>query len=118
MRILIYILPALAVAGIVYFAISRKSSPLVRRAAVIALILAGVSLAVCSVFALIQPAAGPGFSPAAPPPDTPVKPAVAADWRLLIALAAAALIFIIIIAVAARRERRRTEARAASPARW
>jgi hypothetical protein len=106
MPIFLFPLPVLAVAGILYFLISGKSVPAVRRAAVIALALVILSVLVCSVFVLGRSVAvtGPGYSPEGEIPVTPVPPP---NLTLIVGMALVFLLFVILIAIAARREQRR-----------
>jgi 4-amino-4-deoxy-L-arabinose transferase-like glycosyltransferase len=106
MPIFLLPLPVLAIAGIFYFIVSRKSTPLVRRVAIIAFILAVLTILVCSVFILSRPAAvtGPHYST-----DTgeTAPPAAPLNITLIIGTLLVFFFFVILIIVAARREQRR-----------
>jgi formate-dependent nitrite reductase membrane component NrfD len=106
MPIFLLPLPVLAMAGIFYFIVSKKSSPLIRRAAVIAFILAVLTILICSIFILSRPAAvaGPYYSPDS---DEPVTPAPPLNLALIIGILLVFLFFTVLIVVAARREKRR-----------
>jgi TRAP-type C4-dicarboxylate transport system permease small subunit len=110
MPIFLFPLPVLAMAGIFYFLVSGKSSPAVRKAALAALILAVLSILVCSVFILSRPAvvAGPNYSPDTETPAAPVPPL---NIALVIGICLVFLFFTILIAIAARREQRRRKNR-------
>jgi threonine/homoserine/homoserine lactone efflux protein len=103
-------LPVLAMAGIFYFIVSKKSSPLIRRAAIIAFILAVLTILVCSIFVLSRPVAvaGPYYSPDR---DEPVTPAPPLNFALIIGILLVFLFFAVLIAIAARREQRRKAGR-------
>jgi TRAP-type C4-dicarboxylate transport system permease small subunit len=106
MPIFLFPLPVLALAGIFYFVVSGKSAPAVRRAAIIALILALLAMLVCSVFILSHPAAVTGLS-YSPDSETPVTPVSSLNIALVIGMALIFIFFAALIAIAARREQRR-----------
>jgi hypothetical protein len=70
MLILLGIIPVLPLAMISYFAVSKHSGPRIRRAAVIALILLGVSMAVCAGLVFV----GPSFRTGSLSRDLPIAP--------------------------------------------
>jgi uncharacterized BrkB/YihY/UPF0761 family membrane protein len=106
MLVFLFPLPVLAMAGILYFIVSGKSAPSVRRAAVVAFILALLTVLVCSVFVLSRPAAaaGPDYSPGS---EIPVTPPSSLNSALIIGMILIFLFFAILIAIAARREQKR-----------
>jgi hypothetical protein len=106
MPIFLLPLPVLAMAGILYFIVSGKSAPAVRRVAVIAFILAVFTILVCSFFVLGRGTApaGPYYSPDGEDPGAPAPPpdiALAAGMILIF------IIFVIFIVLAARGEQKR-----------
>ncbi|MDR1352427.1 MAG: hypothetical protein LBK05_04000 [Treponema sp.] len=106
MPIFLLSLPVLALGGILYFIVSGRSSPAVRRAAIAAFILALLSILVCSVFVLGRPAAAAG-SVYSPDSEDPAAPAPPQDFVLAAVIILLFIFFAIFIAVAARREQKR-----------
>jgi phosphotransferase system glucose/maltose/N-acetylglucosamine-specific IIC component len=96
----------IALAFLLYFAISKKSSPMVRRLAVIALILAAMALVVSAIFIVT---ASP--QEAEPGPVTlplPAKPSAAAPkviWYELVGFCAFFLLFLLFLFALSRRNR-------------
>jgi predicted tellurium resistance membrane protein TerC len=103
---LVMALPVLF-ALIVYFAVSKKSSPTVKRAAVIALIIIGVSMIISAILIFREPAGvpGPGIDPL---PELPVQPKTADPWYLAV-FVMSVLLFLGFIIYVGRRERRKKE---------
>ncbi|MDR1410590.1 MAG: hypothetical protein LBI91_00120 [Spirochaetaceae bacterium] len=106
MPIFLLPLPVLAMGGILYFIVSGKSAPAVRRAAITAFILALLSILVCSVFVLGRPSATAG-SAYSPDSEDFVTPASPLNIALIAGVILIFLFFAILIAVAARREQKR-----------
>jgi uncharacterized paraquat-inducible protein A len=106
MLILLGIIPVLPLAMISYFAVSKRSGPLIKRAAVIALILLGVSMAVCAGFIFTgSPAYGVSIDR-----TLPAAPAGMAKngYGAIIAFGVFFLLFFGIIFYLTLQERRRT----------
>jgi bacteriorhodopsin len=108
MPVVMVIAPLALFALIVYFAVSKKSSPPVRKAAVIALIIAGFSLIVSAVliFSGSAGAAVPGIEAV---PDRPVQAKAVDPWYLAV-FVAVFLLFLGFIVFMGQRERREREA--------
>jgi preprotein translocase subunit YajC len=106
MLILLSIIPILTLALISYFAISKRSSPSIRRAAVIALILLGVSMAVCAGLIFVGPSVGAG-TVSRELPAAPVA-AAGADYSAVIVFVIFFILFFGVIFYLTRQEQRRT----------
>jgi uncharacterized BrkB/YihY/UPF0761 family membrane protein len=100
-------------AVIVYFFRSKKSGPLVKRAALAALILLVLSLGVSAFFIV----SGPAAAPVAVTGDIPVEPAesATADFRVLITITLVVVFFIALIACLAWRDARSAPKNASEP---
>jgi 4-hydroxybenzoate polyprenyltransferase len=100
------ILPPAFLALIVYFAFSKHSNPAVKRAAVIALIVLGISMGVCAMF--IFSGHGGTLNPLAGEiPDTPVQDD-ASDLRYFLIFGIVFLLFFALIFYISLRERKKT----------
>jgi hypothetical protein len=77
MPIFIYFLPIPFLILISYFAFSRNSSFLIKRTALIALIIIGLSIVVCLLVVFSEPSAKPGM----PPIEIPVEYVVPQDAK-------------------------------------
>ncbi|MDR1127692.1 MAG: hypothetical protein LBL20_00125 [Treponema sp.] len=104
----IFLLPlaVLAMGWILYFIVSGKSAPAVRRAAIAAFFLALLSILVCSIFVLGRPAAAAG-SVYSPDSGDFAAPAPPQDLVLTVVIILLFIFFAVFIAVAARREQKR-----------
>ncbi|MDR3172384.1 MAG: hypothetical protein LBU17_12325 [Treponema sp.] len=91
---------------IVYFALSRKSSPLLRRVALIVLIIIGFSIILSLCIILSEPAASPRPVIADLPPDKPVQPQQN-NLLFLVVFSIFFLLFIAIVAYISIRDQRR-----------
>jgi cbb3-type cytochrome oxidase subunit 3 len=105
---LILISPCLFIL-IVYFALSKQSSPLIKRTAVIALILIGIAVMVSVYLILSEPAAA--LTPRPPtemPPENPVPVKVVKTTPILV-LAILFLLFIALTVYLSLRDQRRDQ---------
>ncbi|MDR1787738.1 MAG: hypothetical protein LBR16_04735 [Treponema sp.] len=96
---------ALLLAPIIYFALAPRSPALLRRAALIALALIGLSLGVSAIILL----SGRSSAPAAALPDAPpeqVTPVKQGSMAPVIVVAVVLLLFMALLFFIARRERR------------
>jgi formate-dependent nitrite reductase membrane component NrfD len=102
------IIAALAMAGMIYFVVSKRSSPVIRRAAIVALVLAVLSILVCAFFLMSEPMAvrGPVISPDSPPPPKVAEPF---NLILLVVTVLILIFFLVLILAALRRERKTFE---------
>lgn len=89
-----------------FIALSKKSSPLMRRAAIIALILAGLALAFCSLLLLFLSDKGDGSKGFSVGTLDPVEKAEA-DLLPILVFTAAILSIIVIIIFASLREQKK-----------
>jgi drug/metabolite transporter (DMT)-like permease len=105
LQIILTIVSAALLGFIVYFAFSPRSSKILKRAAIIALVLTTLSLAVCAFLLLSEPAASPGqvFVETTEQPP-PVKKTSAAPVFIVLSLL---LLFMFFIAFLAIREEKR-----------
>jgi hypothetical protein len=97
-------LPFIALAFILYFAVSKKSSPTVRRLAVIALILAAIALLVSVVFIVTAPPRETEPGPAALLlPVIPAAPVQKVNWRELAVFGLLFFLFLLFLFALSRR---------------
>jgi formate hydrogenlyase subunit 3/multisubunit Na+/H+ antiporter MnhD subunit len=95
MLLMMLSLPLIALVFIFYFAVSKRSSPMVKRLAVIALILAAITLVVSVVLIVTAPPQEVEAGPAALPfPVKPVAPVQKVNWQELMVFA---LLFILVL---------------------
>jgi hypothetical protein len=101
---LIILLPFMALACILYFAVSKKSSPTVKRLAVIALILAGVALIVSVLFIVTAPPQEAEPGPVMLPlPVKPVAPVQKVNWQELAVFGLLFILFLLFLFAFSRR---------------
>jgi MFS family permease len=104
-------LALIALGAIVYAALSKKSGPRTRRAALIALAFMLLSVIVCAVLILTGVAGVEGGE--LRPPDLPVEETVPPGndlWVLLAFILFFAVLFVVVAILSFREERRRKEA--------
>ncbi|MDR2740962.1 MAG: hypothetical protein LBB98_02280 [Treponema sp.] len=98
-------LPFIALAFILYFAVSKKSSPMVRRLAVIALILAAVVLIVSVIFIVTaSPQEAESGPITLPLPVKPVTPVQKVNWQELIVFGLFFALFLLFLFAFSRRD--------------
>jgi formate hydrogenlyase subunit 3/multisubunit Na+/H+ antiporter MnhD subunit len=105
MSIFLYILPAPLLALIFYFALSRKSTPLIKRTALIALILVGLSVLASLLVVFGEPMGKAGPAPAAVPVESVVPQE--SNIGAIIAFAVSLFVFLALIIFLSAREHRR-----------
>ncbi|MDR2070586.1 MAG: hypothetical protein LBP81_04095 [Treponema sp.] len=94
----------IALAVILYFAISKRSSPEVRRLAVSALALAAIALIVCIVFIATAPSQEAEPGPAALPlPVKPAAPVQKVNWQELLFFGVLLILLLLFLAAFSRR---------------
>ena len=99
---------ALIPAGfIAYLALSKKTSPMVKKVSIIALILIGISFAVCTIILLVMFGSPVGIR--GPVGDLPVVPVQEAKQNIIPILVAVGVFFffLILVIILAIREQRR-----------
>jgi cytochrome bd-type quinol oxidase subunit 1 len=101
------------VALIAYFALSKKSSPAIRWAAIIALILIGLSVAVCLVILFSGPteAGGTAVVTIAAPPVKEAAPSDDSSFSITIFVAIFLLFLVAVIFFSLREQRRQGQRR-------
>ncbi|MDR2019371.1 MAG: hypothetical protein LBQ14_01240 [Treponema sp.] len=106
MMILLGIVPVLPLAMISYFAVSKRSGPHIKRAAVIALIFLGLSMAVCAGLVFVGPSVHIGSITR----DLPAAPVAAAKagYGAIIAFGTFFILFFGVIFYLTLQERRKT----------
>ena len=110
MQVVMAIFSAGLLGLIIYFAFSPKSSRLLRRVAIIALVLIGLSLGICSIFLIMGPSKDPGDIPLPPFLNTPKAPAKKGNLiEILIFLVILALIMALITVLVRRDHRKKAE---------
>jgi cytochrome bd-type quinol oxidase subunit 1 len=113
MSIFFYILPVPFLVLISYFALSRKSTPLIKRAALIALILVGLAVLASLLVVFGEPVSKAGPIPAA----VSVEPAVPQKSNIgaIVAFAVSLLLFLVLIVFLSLREHRRLPKKEGAP---
>ena len=110
MQVVMAILSAGLLGLIIYFAFSPKSSKLLRRVAIIALVLIGLSLGICSIFLIMGPSKDPGDIPLPPFLNTPkAAPKKGNLVEILVFLVILALIMALIIVLVSRDHKKKAE---------
>ena len=96
MQIVLIILSLGILVGIIYFAFSPKSSPLLKRVAFIALGVIALALVICGIFLIMGPAEETGIIPI---PGFHEPPAQEAESRVSVELVVFILIFLLIMGI-------------------
>ena len=111
MQVVLAILSVGLLGLIIYFAVSPKSSRLLRIVAIIALGLIGLSLGICSIFLIMGPSKDPGDIPLPAFLNAPKAPPKKGNLvEILVFLVILALILALIIALVSRDHKKKAEA--------
>ena len=93
---------------IIYFAVSPKSSKLLKYSAIIALVLIGISLVICGIFLIKGPAEGSGIIPLAILPDA--APQVKRSFNVAdILIIMAMLTVLVLVIIKALRDQKKAQ---------
>lgn len=109
MLIVLIILSAGLLTAIIYFAVSNRSSWLLKQSAIIALGLIALSLAICGIFLIVGPGEEPGYIPL-PFPEPEPPPAGNGNTAVIVGFLVVFLLLMTMVIILSRKEQQKREA--------